>query len=474
MSFELKKGSRVYLIAIAGTGMSALAGLLRERGCEVSGTDVACYPPVSGLLESLGIEIDLGYHIEHLKKFNPDYVVIGNFVRAENELARYVINQGIPCGSLPSTLEDYFLRHTENFVVVGTHGKSTTSTLLAHLLYEAKRDPSFFIGAVVQSFQRSFRLGKGKDFVLEGDEYDTAFFDKESKFLHYRPTVGVWTSMEFDHADIFPSIERIEQMFEKFVRLIPKTGTLIYCRDWESVHQLVQKIGPAALPKNLLSYGFHPDSEYKIESYQDGPSGLSFQFAGLNIISKLSGRFNAQNIAAASLAVMQKGVALKEIEKAIRSFEGLKRRQEVRIEKNSSRVVDDFAHHPTAVKQVLEGLRKKYPDQKLVVFFEPRSNTTRRSFFQKEFESAFELADVVMLPEIFNKEAIPEADRFNVLRLVKNLQDKKVDAYGPLSTDQMIERAEKLISEAPCSFVVLSNGTFDNLHQKLISLVKSK
>jgi len=468
------ENKRVYLIAIAGTGMSALAGLLKQKGCIVSGSDVACYPPVSDVLKDLQIEIDLGYHLEHLIDFKPDYVVIGNFVRRDNPQAQYVLQNNITYGSLPSTLENYFLQNTSNLVVAGTHGKSTTSTLLAHLLESAGRDPSFFVGAVSLNHGTSSKLGGGKEFVLEGDEYDTAFFDKESKFLHYRPTIGLWTSLEFDHADIFKSLENIEAMFEKFVQLIPAQGHLIYCRDYERIHELVSVVWKNKIKAQTISYGFHPESDYGIREYVPSSKGMSFSIMGQIFESQMSGRFNAQNFSAAIIAASLRDVQPEQLKEGVRSFRGLKRRQEIRIEKGGSRVIDDFAHHPTAVAEVLEGLRNRYPKDRIIVFFEPRSNTTRRAVFQKNFVQAFQNADVVFLPEVFKPEALPEADRLDVSKLVGDLNESGVRSFGPLTTDQMSVEAATFLREGPCCFVVLSNGSFDSLHQKLISLIDSQ
>ncbi len=471
---ELKKNSRVYIIAIAGTGMSALAGLFKEMGCEVAGSDVACYPPVSDLLKALNITVKLEYDVEHLKSFKPDYVVIGNFVRKDNPQAQWVIANNIPYGSMPSTLEEFFLPKTKNYVVAGTHGKSTTSTCLAHLFRSASRDPSFLIGAVSNDLDRSFALGKGKEFVLEGDEYDTAFFDKESKFLHYRPHTVLWTSLEFDHADIFPSMERLELMFRKLLAKIPADGELIYCRDWKRVHEMVEEERESSLrDKTIVSYGFSPESQIKIENFIENAQGIQFQVLGESFSMSMPGKFNAQNATAALIAAKRGGVSFEILKSELANFKGLKRRQEVRIEKNGTRVIDDFAHHPTAVKQVLEALRAKYPDTRIVAFFEARSNTTRRNFFQQEFVEAFRSADLVLLPEVFRKETLVRDEALDISRLVSDVNKVGTTAHGPITVDEMLELAQIEIKKGPCSLVVLSNGTFEGLHQRLISLIDS-
>ncbi|PIR23261.1 MAG: UDP-N-acetylmuramate dehydrogenase, partial [Deltaproteobacteria bacterium CG11_big_fil_rev_8_21_14_0_20_45_16] len=439
-----------------------------------AGSDLACYPPVSDLLARLNIEVNIGYNIEHLKAFNPDYVVIGNFVRKDNGQAQYVKEAKLEFGSMPSTLEDLFLKETRNFVVVGTHGKSTTTTCLAYLLESAGRDPSFFVGAVALDFGQSFKIGDGQDFVLEGDEYDTAFFDKESKFLHYRPRIGVWTSFEFDHADIFEKLEDIEVMFQKFIKLLPDDGALIYCQDWDAVHRVVESARGSLGCHKIISYGFHPEADRRIENFEEGEFGLRFRLDGLVFESCLSGQFNAQNLVGATLAAKEAGLSDVEVVAGVRSFRGLKRRQEVRARIGRHLVIDDFAHHPTAIREVTRSLKQRYPDKTLVVLFEARSNTTRRKIFQKEFESAFAGADVVLLPQIFKPEALPENDRLDISRLIKSLQMNSIEARGPLSTDQLVESCVDLSHKFPCAFLLLSNGSFDGLHEKLISTLKSQ
>jgi len=262
-------------------------------------------------------------------------------------------------------------------------------------------------------------------------------------------------------------------MFLKFLTLIPPSGSLLYCRDWEKLHELVQQHRSELSVSSIKSYGFHPQSDFPILEYVENEEGISFRLQGQRFSSFLSGRFNAQNLSAAVIAAQEAGVPLEILGHGVESFKGLKRRQELRAEVGPHRVIDDFAHHPTAVRMVIEGLKKKYPKEKLVVFFEPRSNTTRRNIFQKDFESAFSGADYVFLSEIFRKESLPESDRLSISQLVRALQQKGIQADGPLSTDEMLQKSKELSQDFPCSFVILSNGSFDELHQKLISLLKS-
>jgi UDP-N-acetylmuramate: L-alanyl-gamma-D-glutamyl-meso-diaminopimelate ligase len=473
-SFSLKPGSRIYFLAICGTGMSALAGLLKERGFIVRGSDVAAYPPVGDLLKKLDIPVDLGFEVEAVQAFKPDYVVIGNFIRRDNPQAQYVLSSGIRYGSFPSTLEDFFLQETQNFVVVGTHGKTTTTSCLAHILAHAGRDPSFLIGGVPHNFGKSFHVGQGKDFVIEGDEYDTAFFDKESKFLHYRPKIAILQSLEFDHADIFSSMEMIEKMFRKFLRLLPANGKLFYCRDWERLSELVleEKQGGHLLA-DLASYGFHDEADHLIQDFQDSEDGIQWRVGQQRLKAQVSGKFNAQNLTSAYLAARAAGVTDVVAAEGLESFSGVKRRQEVVGRVGGHLVIDDFAHHPTAVRRVLEGLRAHYPKHRIVTFFEPRSNTSRRNILQREFESAFDLSDYTMIAELFHKEMIHEAERLDLESIRKAHASRGAQVEVGMSVDQMIQRAVELSKKDQTAFVILSNGAFDDLHQKLISALKA-
>lgn len=453
--------------------MSALAGLLKQKGYHIAGSDVAAYPPVGPLLASLNIPVCLQYDLEDLKRFRPDYVVIGNFVRRDNPQAVYTLEQKIPYGSFPSTLEDFFLNQTKNYVVTGTHGKSTTTACLAHLLAHAKHDPSFLVGGIPVNFEKSFHVGSGREFVIEGDEYDTAFFDKESKFLHYRPTVGFLNSLEFDHADIFPNNEAMEKMFRKFLGIVDPEGRLYYCRDWERVGEIVKEETRAGhLRAKAEGYGFHQDSDHRIESFSDSPKGMKFKLWGMDFECAMTGRFNAQNFAAALLGARHAGVSMADLQRGLASFRGVKRRQEVVGTVGEHIVIDDFAHHPTAVHRVLEGLRAKYPNHRVVTFFEPRSNTSRRNILQKEFESAFILSDLTLISELFRVESIPEAERLSLKSIEDAHRERGKAIFAGISQDEMIRLSVDEARQGPCLMVVLSNGSFDGLHQKLISALK--
>lgn len=454
--------------------MSALAGLLQERGYTVAGSDVAAYPPVGDLLKQLNIPVHLGYDVADLQQFAPDYVVVGNFIRRDNPQAQYVIEKTIPYGSFPSTLENFFLQETTNIVVAGTHGKTTTTSCAAFLLDSVGRDPSFLVGGVPLNFGKSFHVGKGREFVIEGDEYDTAFFDKESKFLHYRPVVGIINSMEFDHADIFADSEAMEKMFRKFIRLVSPSGILLYCRDWSRVHELIlEEKRSSGLRCVVKSYGFHAESDVRIEDFRETAQGLSFSLNRVSFSNDSTGRYNAQNFAAALLAAEFVGVSLHELAKVLPQFQGVKRRQEVVGRVGGNLVIDDFAHHPTAVAEVLRGLRAKYPQHRIMTFFEPRSNTSRRNILQSEFERAFDGSDLTVIAEVFKSDAIPADQRLDLSKIVASHRARGRTVLAGVTPEVMLEEAIRFSQKGDALFVVLSNGSFDGLHQKLISALKN-
>ncbi len=460
-------GSRIYFLAICGTGMSALASLLKQKGYHVAGADIAAYPPVGDFLKAQAIQVDLGFDLSKMIAFDPHYVVIGNFIRKDNELARYVLENHIPYGSFPSTLEDFFLEQTRNFVVVGTHGKSTTTAALAYCLDEAGKNPSFLVGGIPLNFPDGSRFGEGSDFVIEGDEYDTAFFDKESKFLHYQPHIALMMSLEWDHADIFPTPAAMEQMFRKFLAIV--RDTIYYCKDWPRIEELLREESPKA---RAVSFGFSTESDIRIEDFTQGAEGMRWRLGSQVLESPLTGRFNAQNLTAAYLAARHVGVDEATLSRALKNFKALRRRQEIRGEIGEHLVIDDFAHHPTAVEEVLLGMRAKYPRHRLVVFFEARSNTSRRALLQKRYNECFQEADRVLLAPVFKVEALPENDRLNISEIIETLASKGKVAIGPLSVDEMMSDAQSESKKGPCVFLVLSNGAFDGLHEKLLSALK--
>src|SRR5262245_31616509 len=419
---------KLHLIGISGTGMGSLAGLLKTAGHDVRGSDEHVYPPMSLQLAALGIPVFEGFRAENLD-WQPDLVVVGNVCRRDHVEVVTAQTRQLALTSFPAVLSKLFLGGRHSVVVAGTHGKTTTSSLLAFVLADADRDPSFLIGGVPINFGQSFRLGKGPHFVVEGDEYDTAFFDKGSKFLHYRPKTAILTSVEFDHVDIFKSFADVEATFRKFVALIPADGRLI-----------VAASSPSAL--EVASVARCPVETYSMRGEALwGGKVLEMRAGGRTVFevtrgeewfctmeTGLSGEYNLENILGVVAACHALGLTPAEIARGVRRFAGVRRRQEVRGVAQGVTVVDDFAHHPTAVRETLLGLRKRHGNGKLVAVYEPRSATSRRNVFQNEFADAFAVADEVVIAPLYQPEKVPAAERFDTERLSSDLRGRGVPA----------------------------------------------
>ncbi len=459
---------KVHLIGICGTGMGSLAGLLKAAGHDVRGSDEHVYPPMSTQLAEQDIPVFEGFRPENLD-WKPDRVVVGNVCRKDHVEVLAAAERQLALYSFPSLLADLFLQDKTSVVVAGTHGKTTTSSIVAHLLHDAGRDPSFLIGGVPLNFRQSWRLGHGAEFVVEGDEYDTAFFDKGSKFFHYRPRTAILTSVEFDHADIFRDEEAVKTAFRKFVALIPEDGNLLVCAA-----------SPGALDVarvahcNVTTYG-RPGSGadwiFEVAARSSGGRAvLDIARRGERVLSletSLPGIYNKENLIGAVAAASILGVDLQAIARASRRFQGVKRRQEVRGVAAGVTVVDDFAHHPTAIRETVLALKGRYGPGKLIAAFEPRSATSRRSVFQHEFADALSVADEVVLAPLYSPEKVPEAERLDVEKLAADLRREDIPARLIASVDEtaahLAERA------APGDTVlIMSSGDYGGLHEKVL------
>ncbi|MBI4463607.1 MAG: UDP-N-acetylmuramate:L-alanyl-gamma-D-glutamyl-meso-diaminopimelate ligase [Acidobacteria bacterium] len=470
-------GARIHLVGIAGTAMGALAGLLQEAGYRVTGSDQEVYPPVSTLLAELGIPIWNDYSASHLSP-PPDLVVIGNALSRGNAEVEAVLDAKLPYASLPETVRELFLPGRETIVVAGTHGKTTVTSLLAWLFYSAGRDPGFLIGGLPRNFPRSFRLGKGPQFILEGDEYDTAFFDKGPKFMHYRPDAVALTSVEFDHADIYADLSTVQTAFRRLVNLVPRRGLLLARAGSETVRQCVERCFC-----QLETFGLEegdgqaPDWQAKDIAYR----GEATEFTVLHrqrllgrLALKLFGEHNVLNALAAMALASHYGLTWAEIRAALESFEGIRRRMEVVGEAGGVTVVDDFAHHPTAVRETLRAARQRFAGRRLWALLEPRSNTLRRKVFEEELVEALALADRVVVAEVYRSEKIPEPQRLEPARVILGLQDRGVAAEFGGAPEQI---AEDLLARLQPGDVVIamSNGAFGGLPRKLLaSLAQNK
>jgi UDP-N-acetylmuramate: L-alanyl-gamma-D-glutamyl-meso-diaminopimelate ligase len=452
--------------------MGALAGMFYESGCRVTGSDQAVYPPMSDFLRDLGIKVQQGYSPSNLSP-RPDLVVVGNVIRRTNPEAIALEASGIPFTSMPGALNQYFTNGKTRIVVTGTHGKTTVSSMIAWILFNQGLDPGFMIGGLPGNFQKNYRLGTGRHFVLEGDEYDTAYFDKQPKFLHYRPDVAVITSCEFDHADIYPDLEDIRRQFRKFAGLVPADGHLIAFGgdDW-----IVRMVAGWACA--VHTYGFKDEMEWlaecPVELHQSMKAGVRFR--GRKVASgtlPVLGYHNLMNAVAALAAVNCVGVNPQEAMEALGSFKGVKRRQDILGEEAGVVLIDDFAHHPTAVKATCSGVRSRFPDRRLVAVFEPRTNTSKRAIFQELYVPAFLDADVIVLREPRDVEAIPETDRFSSSMLASRLRELGKNAQAFADTDELIDF---LVDELRPNDValVMSNGSFDNLNGRLLEILKER
>ena len=470
---ERALGSKVYLMGICGTGMAALAGLLKEKGFFVTGSDSAFYPPMDQVLKDLKIPVYQGYDVANLEHAAPDLVIIRNVIRASNPEAAYVIRENIPYMSFPQALGRFFLRERKCLVVAGTHGKTTTSAMLVSALKGCGFDPGFLIGGVVQDAGRGFEKGTPPWFVIEGDEYDTAFFNKVSKFLHYMPKNAIITSLEFDHADIFPNFEAIKESFEKFVSLLPGDGTLVVCADWPSVIDVADNADC-----RVVTYALKNEADWIARDIRHLPDKTSFLAVCRNgpeipVSIQAPGNHNVLNSLSVLALCHSLGLDTQGVVRGLERCKGVKRRQEIRGEVNGVLVIDDFAHHPRAVSETLMALKARFGSRRLVAVFEPRTNTSRRAVFQEEYASAFQAADKIMVRSVPDPEKAPEGDRFSSRRLADDLRTQGKDAGFYADASSIIQNVLGDVRQGDV-YVILSNGPFENIHERLLDALRKK
>ena len=463
----------IHILGICGTGMAALAGMLQQRGYSVTGSDNQVYPPMSDFLQRLGIKICNGYDGRNLIP-RPDLVIVGNVITRKNPEAIALAEAALPYLSFPQALAKFFITGKKSLVVAGTHGKTTTCSLLASALFHAGHDPSFMIGGIVREFDANFRLGQGQCFVAEGDEYDTAFFDKGSKFLHYRPDIAIITSVEFDHADIFADLAAIKRSFRQFVALLPPDGLLIANLDEPNVAEIV-----ADAKCRVEGYGLQRLQDWSIgEVYRhQGHTCCPIYRSGehwAELSLQLPGRHNCLNALAVSAVLHHLGLSPAEICAGLHHFGGVKRRQEVRGVADGITVIDDFAHHPTAVRETLLALRDAYPGQRLVTVFEPRTNSSRRAIFQQDYVGSFDSADVVVLREPVPLAALTPTELFSSQQLATDLrQQRHKDAHCFADTDLILDHLDAILHGGDV-VAILSNGGFDNIHSRLLARLQAR
>jgi len=463
MSMNDKK--HIHLIGICGTAMASLAGMLKQRGFRVTGSDAAAYPPMSDFLRELEIPVAQPFDAKNLDP-RPDLVVVGNAMSRGNVELEHVLDQRIPFCSLPQLLHDEFLRGKEVLVVAGTHGKTTTTSMLAWIFDSAGLQPSFLIGGIAENFGSSFHLGQGKHFILEGDEYDTAFFDKGPKFLHYFPDSIILTSVEFDHADIYKDLDAVETAFKRLVNLIPRRGRIIAFDSGDSVERCVAKAFCL-----VDRYGAKTADGFKISKLQFEPDHTSWKVLHkgkpwAELECPLAGEYNAWNATAAAALAFSCGIPIPEIQKALKTFKSVKRRLEVKAQVNGITIIDDFAHHPTAIAGTLKALRARYAGARLWAILEPRSNTLRRRILQMDLARSLAGADEVIVAGVFRSEAVPVNERLELPELAAEIERNGRRARLLADADEIVKTAAPEMRSGDV-VAILSNGGFGGIYEKL-------
>jgi len=445
--------------------MGSVAAALQERGFKVTGSDENVYPPMSIFLEKKGIALKEGYRAENIPA-DADVVVIGNAIKRGNSEVEVVLSRKLLYFSLPEVLKNYFLRGRHNLVVTGTHGKTTTTALLAWIMEKAGRKPGYLIGGLPKNLGQGARLNDSKYFVIEGDEYDSAFFDKRSKFLHYLPELLIVNNIEFDHADIFNDLDEIKLSFRRLLNIVPQNGMVLVNGDDPSCVEVARDC-----LAQMIEVGFSKNCAQRIRDVTYSAGGSRFKLGEGTFEIPLIGEFNVRNAAMAAIAARFYDVSKAKIDNAFKSFSGIARRQEVRGEARGVKVIDDFGHHPTAIAHTLQALRHRYRGHRLWAVFEPRSNTTRRAVFQQQLPDALKLADGVFIAQVAKLEQIPEEERLNPEAVVDAIVKAGSPAFYEQNADAIVDRIVPMLR--PKDIVaVFSNGGFDNIHEKLLERLK--
>ena len=461
---------KIYLIGICGTAMASLAGMLREKGYGVSGSDSDVYPPMSDFLARLEIPVFKGFNAENIQKTKPDVVVIGNALSRGNVEIEYVLDSGLRYASMAETVKELFIRGKQSIVVAGTHGKTTTTAMLAWILEVAGRKPSFLVGGIAENFGSSFQVRDGPDFVIEGDEYDTAFFDKGPKFLHYLPRIVLLKNIEFDHADIYADLEAIKTAFRRLINIVPRSGLIVAGIDSPVVTELI----PAAFSR-VATAGLGT-GEWQAVNVKTTADGMDFEILRSDsntgsFAIPLPGTFNVQNALGAIIVARDLGIPDEVIRRALSTFKSVKRRLEIRGEVNGIVVYDDFAHHPTAVQETLRAVRERHPHARVWAVFEPRSQTCRRKIFEPAFIQSFDPADVILIARVYGASHLAPAETLSPDRVAEGIRARGKRAFTFASTEEIVSL---VASEARPGdhVVIMSNGGFDNIHVKLLERLR--
>ncbi len=456
---------RIHLTAACGTGMGTLACILKEMGYEVTGSDRNVYPPMSDFLEEKGVQLFEGFDPANIsKEFPPDLVIIGNAVSRDNPEAMAVLDRGLSYMSMPQAVNKFIARDKKIILVTGTHGKTTTSSIMAHILETAGLSPSFMVGGILKDFNSSFKIGAGEYMVIEGDEYDTAFFDKGPKFMHYDPYITVMTGIEFDHADIFRDLDHVCEKFLDLAVKIKERSHIIAYKENPTLNRVLEEAGARA-----ETYGDGGDWTISEHRAEQGRTRACITGPGANIMldTPLQGRHNLLNASACIAAARRLGVAQEDIVRALAGFSGVKRRQEVRGVCRGITVMDDFAHHPSAVRETIAAVKPFYSRGRVVAVFEPRTNTSMRNIFQDTYPAAFDGADLVCICNPGVTKNIPDEQRFLPSRLALDIQGRGIPARHFETPDQVIEFLVPELRENDL-VLIMSNGGFGNIHERLL------
>lgn len=461
----------IHVIGIAGSAMAPLAGMLRESGFRVTGSDSGVYPPASTLLDSLGISYFSLFDAEHLTPA-PDLVIVGNIIARGNPELEETLERKIPYRSMPEILEEVFLPGKHSIVVSGTHGKTTTTAMLAWIFHSAGKQPTFLVGGVAENFGKSYGLGRGSEIILEGDEYETAFWDRGPKFFHYHPDDLIITALEYDHADIYPDFETYKLAFRRLVNLVPRNGRVVIWGDaGQSGAALRESAAKAFCP--VITYGFSAENDWVASEPEFEGDHMKFRVAqGGKVAGEFSlaasGRHNVLNALAAIIVAQGRGISVESLQKSLASFQSVRRRLDVKGEYGGILVVDDFAHHPTAVRATIEAARGRWPGRRLWAILEPRSNSMRRKVFQETLPQALALADQVALGGVFRAQQLGDGNRLDPETVAASVRALGKDADVVSGGDAM---ADFLAAQAKPNdlLLIMSNGSFDGLCEKLVS-----
>jgi UDP-N-acetylmuramate: L-alanyl-gamma-D-glutamyl-meso-diaminopimelate ligase len=471
----LAKAKHIHMIGVGGSAMSPLAGMLRERGYRVTGSDAGVYPPASTFLESLGIEYATAFDPKHLTPA-PDLIIVGNAISRGNVEVEEMLDRKLPYRSLPEIIEEEFLPGQHSIVVSGTHGKTTTTAMLAWLFHVAKKRPNFLVGGIAENFGQAYGLGGGEEFILEGDEYDSAYWDKAAKFFHYHPDDLIITSLEFDHADIYADFDVYQLAFRRLVNLVPRRGRVIVWGDPEAGEALGNATAKAFCP--VIRYGFHPGNDWVAANVQSDGDTMTFEvtYKGepyANIRLAATGHHNVLNSLAALIVAQGRGIRRESVQEALSTFRSVKRRMDVKGEVDGVLVVDDFAHHPSAVKATIEAARLRWPDKRLWAVLEPRSNSMRRKVFQDALPQSLALGDKILLGSVHRAGQLADDQRLDPESVAATVRKLGKDARVLPGADAI---ADLLASEAKPGdlLLIMSNGSFDGLCEKLLQKLAAR